>query len=388
MNRSNTRSRHRFRGLLIALAITIGGGLLVASPAAAIWTTPLTATGSVSAGVISVTSETTVLNSTISNENYQTTHLVTVTNTQTSTDFTGTSSVTLTVLPSTTPVSGLGAALNAAVWQVGTTAACTASADPAANAVSGAWAAGVTSAPVAMARQQVAYFCVRGYPIGSSASASGDQNRQNVASLLGAPSGTSSFTPTFRADITLGSFTAAGSSTPPAIVTSVIYPFTLVPNPNTYAQVRPQNGPATKLCFDIFGGVGAPVGTRVDTFTCHTIGTDVTLGNQAISMQRVAGSNSVQLRARMTSPANGYLAATGVNAGAGVVVVAPNSADPRQLWIPQLVSSTGGDLLQLVNAASGLCINAPATAGTLTISPCANVTSEQTYWYPVALPFP
>jgi hypothetical protein len=328
------------------------------------------------------------VNAVIANDSYQTTHLVAVTNTQASTDFPGTSNVTVTVLPSTTPVTGLGNVLNAKVWPVDSAAACTATADPAADAVSGAWAAGVTSAPVAIERQQVAYFCVRGYPNGSSSSIAGDQNRQNVASLLGAPSGTWAFTPTFRADLVLGSFTASGSSTPPAIVTTVIHPFTLVPNPNSYQQVKPQNGPATKLCFDVNGGVGAAVGTTVSTYPCHTIGTDVGLGNQAITMQQVAGTTAVQLRARMTVPTNGYLAAASANAAAGVVIASSNSTDLKQLWIPQLVSGTGGDLLQLVNAASGLCINAPATSGPLTMLPCANVTAEQTYWYPVALPFP
>lgn len=163
----------------------------------------------------------------------------------------------------------------------------------------------------------------------------------------------------------------------------------MLSNVTTYYQAKPQNilSPAV-LCLDLRGGVGVGAGAPIDTFTCHNIGTDVSLGNQAISMLPVSGVNAMQLRVRTTATNNGFLTASSTGIGAGVVVNASNTSNLQQLWIPQQVSSAGGSLLQLVNASSGLCLTAPATAGVVTLQTCASDVAMQTYWYSVALPFP
>ena len=373
----------------MAAAVSVAG-LVCAIPASAGWSARVTATGSVTVGQETVAVAPTVVSSVMTNDLYQTTYLVSVTNTQVSTTFDGTSDVTLTAFPATTPVTGLGTLLSAAVWQVASAAACTTTTDPAAGAVSGAWASSVTSAAVALAPRATALFCVRGYPTGgSSSSANSGQNRQTLASALGSTSGTTSFTPAFRADITLDDLQGQATAASDAITTSLIYPFTVLSNVTTYYQVKPQNflSPAA-LCLDLRGGVGVGSGSPIDTFTCHNIGTDVTLGNQAISMLPASGLNAVQLRVRTTASNNGFLTASGTGIGAGVVVNTSNTSNLQQLWIPQQVSSAGGSLLQLVNAASGLCLTAPATPGVVSLQTCASDAAMQTYWYPVALPFP
>lgn len=378
------------RWFLPVVAAVSVAGLVGAVPASAGWSARATATGSVTVGRESVTITPTAVGTVMTNDLYQTTYLVSVLNNQDSTTFAGTSDVTVTALPATTPATGLGALLNASIWPVTTAAACTTTSNPQPGAVSGAWANGVTSAAVALAPRATTLFCVRGYPTGgSSSSANTGQNRQNLASALGSTSGSVGFAPAFRADIALGDLRGQATATSTAITTSLIYPFTVLSNVNTYYQVKPQNilSPAA-LCLDLRGGVGAGAGAPIDTFTCHNIGTDVTLGNQAISMIPVSGTNAIQLRVRTTATNSGFLASSTTNAGSGVVIATSNAANPQQLWIPQQTSSVGGSLLQLVNASSGLCLTAPAAAGAVTMQPCTTSTAMRTYWYTVGLPFP
>ncbi len=381
---------HIARWILSVAAAASVAGLVSAIPASAGWSARVTATGSVTVGQETVRVTPTAVSTVMTNNLYQTTYLVSVTNTQTSTTFAGTSNVTLSALPASTPVTDLGAALTAVIWPVASAAACTTAANPTPGAVSGPWSGGVTSGAVALAPQASALFCVRGHPTGgSSSSANSGQNRQTLASALGSPSGSTSFAPAFRADITLGDLTGQATGTSDPITTSQIYPFTVLSDLTTYYQVKPQNilSPAA-LCLDLRGGVVVGIGAPVDTFTCHDIGTDVSLGNQAVSMLPVAGMNAVQLRVRTTASNNGFLGTNGIGAGGNVNNNASNTSSLQQLWIPQQVSSDGGPLLQLVNAASGLCVTAPAAAGTTTVQACTGTAAAQTYWYPVGLPFP
>lgn len=360
-------------------------------PASAGWSARVTATGIVTVGQETVSVAPTPISTVMTNDLFQTTYLVSVTNTQTSTTFAGPSNVTLTALPASGPATGLGALLSAMVWPVASAAACTTANNPAPGAVSGVWSDGVTSSVVALAPQATALFCVRGYPTGgTSQSANGSaQNRQNLASTLGSASGTMTFTPAFRADITLDDLAGRATATADPISTSLIYPYSPLSNLSTYYQVKPQNilSPAA-LCLDLRGGVGVGTGAPIDTFTCHNIGTDTSLGNQAISMLPVSGVSALQLRARTTAANNGYLTASSTSAGASVIVNASNTSNLQQLWIPQLVSSSGGSLLQLVNAATGFCLTAPSPAGSVGMQPCTSSGAVQTYWYPVGLPFP
>lgn len=348
----------------------------------------MTATGSVTVGQESVTVAPTAVSTVMTNDLYQTTYLVSVTNVQTSTTFAGTSDVTLTTLPASTPATGLGTLLTAVIWPVSSAASCTTAAVRQPGAAAGDWSSGVTSTAVALAPQATALFCVRGYPTGGTASsANSGQSRESLAAALGSASGTMTFTPAFRADITLGDLQGQATATSDAITTSLIYPFTLLSNLSTYYQVKPQNiTPA--VCLDLRGGVGGGTGAPIDTFTCHNIGTDVTLGNQAISMLPVSGLNAVQLRVRTTNTNNGFLTASNTNIGAGVAIGASNTANLQQLWIPQEVSNAGGSLLQLVNASSGLCLTAPNPPSVVSMQTCASDSAMQTYWYPVGLPFP
>ncbi len=287
---------HIARWILSVAAAASVAGLVSAIPASAGWSARVTATGSVTVGQETVRVTPTAVSTVMTNNLYQTTYLVSVTNTQTSTTFAGTSNVTLSALPASTPVTDLGAALTAVIWPVASAAACTTAANPTPGAVSGPWSGGVTSGAVALAPQASALFCVRGHPTGgSSSSANSGQNRQTLASALGSPSGSTSFAPAFRADITLGDLTGQATGTSDPITTSQIYPFTVLSDLTTYYQVKPQNilSPAA-LCLDLRGGVVVGIGAPVDTFTCHDIGTDVSLGNQAVSMLPVAGMNAVQ----------------------------------------------------------------------------------------------
>ncbi|MBO1740155.1 RICIN domain-containing protein [Leifsonia sp. TF02-11] len=369
------------RWILSATAALSAAGLVSAIPASAGWSARVTATGSVTVGQESVAVSPTAVSTVMTNSLYQTTYLVNVTNTQASTTFTGPSNVTLTALPAT----DLGTALAAAIWPVASAADCTNAGNPAPGAVSGEWSSGVTSAAVALAPQASALFCVRGYPTGgSSSSANSGQRRENVAAALGSTSGATSFTPSFRADIALANL--GGQATEPSdpITTSLIYPFYTLSNLNTYYQVKPQNilSPAA-LCIGV-SGVGVGTGSVIFTAACSNIGTNVNLGNQAIAMIPVSGMNAIQLRIRTTAANNGFIA----SAGSNVVITTSNPANTQQLWIPQLVSTTGGARLQLVNAGSGLCLTALTAGSNVTTRECASDGAMQTYWYPVALPFP
>jgi hypothetical protein len=381
---------HIARWILSAAAAASVAGLVSAIPASAGWSARATATGSVTVGQETVSVTPTAVSTVMTNDLYQTTYLVSVTNTQASTTFAGASNVTLTALPASTPATGLGTALTAVVWRVVTTGACTTAANPVPGAVSGPWSDGVTSAAVTLAPQATALFCVRSHPTGgTSSSANSGQNRQTVAAALGSPLGTTSFAPAFRADITVGNVHGQATSAADPITTSQIYPFTVLSDLTTYYQVEPQNilSPAA-LCLDLRGGVDVPVTAVIDTATCHDIGTDVSLGNQAISMLPVAGMNAVQLRVRTTTSIRGFVGTNGSAAGSALNNSFSNTSSLQQLWIPQLVSDDGGPLLQLVNSASGLCATAPAAAGAVTTQACTGTAATQTYWSPVGLPFP
>ncbi|WP_295127455.1 hypothetical protein [uncultured Leifsonia sp.] len=375
--------------LPVAAALSVAG-LVSAVPASAGWSARVTATGSVTVGRESVTITPTAVSTVMTNDLYQTTYLVNVTNNQASATFAGSSNVTLSAFSASTPATGLGALLSAVIWPVASAAACTTASNPVPGAVAGAWSDGVTSRAVAVAPGASALFCVRGMPTGGSSSATNSgQSRQNLAAALGSPSGTMSFTPSFRAEIALGNVTDQATADSDPITTSLIYPFRPLTNLTTYYQVKPQNilTPAA-LCLDLRGGVGATAGSGMGTYACHDIGTDVSLGNQAIAMLPINGASAVQLRVRTTASNNGYLTAGGTSPGGSVTVNGSFPTLAQQQWIPQEVSNAGGSRLQLVNAVSGLCLTAPASADLVTMQPCASDAAMQTYWYPVALPFP
>lgn len=373
--------------VLGVVALGVVGGLVAGPSATAGWTTSLSATGTVAAGTVSLTSTPANVARDVLNQTFQVTQRVTVTNTQASTTFTGPSTVTVTALPSASPAPALSALMNVTVWQVATTAACTAAVPPPAGSPSGLWSTGVTSTPVPLTRSQSAIFCVRGSAVGAPADpAAANQNRPAVASAIATSTGAQTFTPRYQATLSLGSFTrtVAGNST--AIRTVSIFPFQTV-SATGYFQVRPVN--ATTLCLDVNGGFSSAVGSRVDVFGCHTQTTDPAYGNQFIRMIPVAGTNAVALKARMSPATNGYFQASGTASGSGVTVQNANTASTLQQWMPQRTNGTTTPAqYQLVNASSGLCLTAPTSAGAITQTSCTAATSQRFTWTAVGVAFP
>lgn len=379
--------RRGFLAVLAVVAIGIIGGLTAGPAATAGWTASLTATGTVSAGTVTVSSARTNTSAGVRNQLFQTTQRVTVTNTQASTTFTGTSNATVTARPSVSPAPALSALMNVTIWQVATTAACTTTAAPPAGSPTGLWSTGVTSAAVALARTQVAIFCVRGSAVGAPTdSAATNQNRPAVASSLATATGALTFTPAYDARLTLGAFTATATGTSTAIATQFIFPYQTV-STTSYFQVRPQN--AASLCLDVNGGPTAPVGSSINVLGCQSLTTDHANGNQFIRMIPIAGSNAVSLKARMSPATNGYFQATNNTSGSAVTSQNANTTNPLQQWMPQRTNGTTTPAqYQLVNASSGLCLTAPTLSGATTTTTCTGATSQRFTWTAVGVPFP
>lgn len=382
-----TGRRRGFFAVLAVVAISIIGGLATGPAATAGWTTSLTATGSVSAGAVTVSLTPTNTSAGVRNQVFQTTQRVSVTNTQASTTFTGTSNVRITARPSASPAPALSTLMNVTIWPVATAAACATTSAPPAGSPTGLWSTGVTSAEVAVTRNQVAIFCVRGSAVGApNQPAAANQNRPAVASALATSTGASTFTPAYDATLTLGAFTAGATRTSTAIATQFIFPFQTV-SATSYFQVRPQN--ATTLCLDVNGGTTSPVGSRLDAFGCHTQTTDPAFGNQFIRMIAIPGSNAVSLKARMNPATNGYLQATSNASGSGVTVQNASTSNTLQQWMPQRTNGTATPAqYQLVNASSGLCLTAPASAGATTMTACTGATNQRFTWTAVGVAFP
>ncbi|MDN3496775.1 hypothetical protein QL996_12610 [Planococcus sp. APC 4015] len=377
-----------FFAVMGVIVLGIAGGLAAGPSAGATWTKTLTASGTVSAGAVAVTSARTNLLATVRNQSFQTTQYVTATNTQSSTTFTGTSNVTITARPSVvSPAPALSTVMDVTIWPVATSASCTAAATPPAGSPTGVWSTGVTSAPVALTRSQVAGFCVRGFPTGApNASSTVPQNRAAVASALATASGIQSFTPTYVATLTLGSFTATTSGNSTAIGTQYMFPVQTT-STTTYSQVRALN--STARCLSITGGLSAAVGSAVATATCQGATSSIANGYQFIRMVPIAGTTAVSLKARLNPATNGYFQATSDLTNSAVTVQNLDTANLLQQWIPQRTNGTTNPAqYQLVNASSGLCLTAPGSAGVTTLTTCGGTTSQRFTWTAVGVTFP
>lgn len=390
----NVQRRNRIAGVVLVSAIATIGLVASGSFASAVWTKPLTVTGSVAAGTIATSATVTALDGTITNDDYQTTHVIRVNNNQPATSsYTGTSALSVTVNAVT--ASGLGARMSVAVWPVASAAACTDSSEPAAGYQSAAWTTGLTTSSVAALPNASAYFCTRGYPTGSTPSptaSAAQQNRKVVAAGLGvsytvSASGSQSFTPTYTAKISRGNFTAqAAASGATTLNTSLIFSARAYSSGSYGNFGRPLS--PTGTCWNVAGGGDtSPPGHNLIAYgSCQPL---LTPRNERFHQAYVAGGNSaIQIRADSTIAANGYLQ---VNTdGTLVQTQTSNANELRQVWIMQF-ANVGADAagvqrehVQFVNAATGECIRAPASAGgSFDTALCGSGERFRTYWFAV-----
>lgn len=371
-------SRRR-AGLLIVSVVAITGTLFSAPGAIASWTRDLAGTGSAAAGTISTASTLTTRDARVSNEDYQTTHVVEVQNIPPAgSTYTGTSDAVLTI--DAMANTGLAALMSVTVWPVASAADCTVTAEPTGVAVSGAWTSTLASAPSPVAPNTSAYFCVRGYPtdstpLPSSPATAAAQNRSNVAAQLGSAS-TLSFTPTFSAQLARGNFTASATTTPTsALSTFRIFPFSqLVAGVPYVARPVLEDG-VTGLCFNIrAGGNTTPPGAGLITWSCS--GAAITPRNERFVEVPVPGTSSFQLRADSTNATFGFLESS--LDGSVVQSQVGDATNLRQRWIGQVL---GNGSRQLVNAETGFCLFAPSASNMdFTTQPCNNVRGEASDW--------
>jgi hypothetical protein len=362
-------------GILTVFAIAITGGLASGPSASAAWSMPLSLTGDVVAGAVATTATVTALDSTITNDEYQTTHLVRAVNAQSSaSSFAGTSDVNFTIDPAA-PV-GLGNVMSVAAWPVTAPADCTAASEPADGYQNATWADGLTTDAVGVSPNDAIYLCVRGYPTASSPSPSASasaQNRSVAAAQLGvsadvSPDGSQSFTPTYSATIRRGNFIAQAAATGAATIsTSRIFAFVDLVTGSPGLIGRPLAPAST--CFDISnGGDVSPPGSDLIAFALPACTNSVTVGrNQRFLRIAVPDASAVQIRADSVVDTNGFLEAS--PDGAVIEAQTGNVNELRQVWIPQR-GADGAD--QLVNAATGYCAQAPASgSGVFSTAPCA-----------------
>lgn len=364
-------------GMVLVSAIAVGGSLIGVPGAIAHWEKGLAAGGEVAAGSLSTSATVTGVKETITNDSYQTTHFARVLNEQqASSGFTGTSSVTLGVEPSTD--AGLGAVMSVAVWPVTAPGDCDSMSEPAPGYMSAAWSEGISSVPVETPPHGEALFCVRGYPTDSTPSPSApavQQNRAVVAARLGvaatvSSTGSKSFAPTFTARISLGNFNAqAPASGAATISTSRIFNF-FTSSQNLYLR----NVAPAASCWNIAnGGNTSPPGLDLIAFANPNCASGAApTRNEQFFQIRVPGKSAVQIRANSTNPEYGYLQAT--PDGTLIESQVGNVEELHQLWIPQSGPNSGGyPGRQFVNVATGLCAQAPAASGgTFSTAPCGS----------------
>lgn len=386
----NVQRRNRIAGAILVSAIATIGLVASGSFASAVWTKPLTLTGSVTAGTIATSAAVTTLDGTMTNDDYQTTYVIRVNNNQPATSsYTGSSALSLTVNPVAAP--GLGARMSVAVWPVASAAACTDSSEPVAGYQSAAWTTGLTTASVAALPGASAYFCTRGYPTGSTPSPTASpalQNRKVLAFWLGvsytvSATGSQSFTPTYTAKISRGNFTAqATASGATTLNTSLIFSSLSYADGNLGNYGTPVSPVGT--CWSVFGGAveSVPGLSLVASNTCKVGG--VTGRNERFRQVLVSGgNNAIQIRADSIIAANGYLEANAD--GTLVQTQLGNASELRQVWIMQLAhaDATGAkrQYVQFVNAETGKCIRAPAAAnGSFDTALCGSDDRFRTTW--------
>ena len=373
------------RAWLAACGLGVVLGLAGGPAASALWSTNVGATGQVSAGTLAVSATVTARDVTITNDRYQTTQVVQVTNDQpAASGFAGPSGLGVVIDP--VAASGLGSQMSVTVWPVAAAADCDDSSEPPSGSPSAPWTSGLASPLQPASPHASAFFCVRGYPTNSTPSPSApasDQNRAVVAPALGVAAdvsaeGSQSFDPTFTGTARLGSFSARAAAVgPTTIATSLIYASFRFTNGSPGNLGRPMSPSDT--CLNFSGGDSTiPSGSVLIAYTdaCATSST-VTANERFIQLAVPGGA--MQIRADSSVEANGYLEAD--PSGTRVLAQTGNVDELRQVWIGQATVSSPAER-QYVNAATGQCLEAPAASGgAFSLAPCGTDPRFMSRWF-------
>jgi hypothetical protein len=328
--------------LSLSLASLFVLSALASSPSAmAAWSARVTATGSVSAGSLSVAFAGALPTVTFINSALSSTASLSVSNT-TSSDGAPGAELELTLSgPADSP---LAAATNVVVWPVLSPAECTDLAAPGAGAFAGKWASPVTLTTDELAAGGTQTYCLR----------SSLESRQSAATSGGAQS----FEASATARLVLHAFSASVTSV--SHVTSAwIYPASTLSS--SWYSFMPSGQAA---CVDVTDGADAAPGSRIGTYSCLGAGS----ADQLFTFDPLADS-LVGIRSGVSN------LLVGVGPDGGPAVQTSDPSDPSQRWEPQLVSP---GTFQLVNDATGMCLTAPASFGPLSMAACDG-SSDQTF---------
>lgn len=317
---------------------------LSANQASGGWSASLTATGSVSAGSLSVGTGGPLPALTFTNSSLSSTASVTISNSTAAGATAPSADLAVTFTGSSGPLAGV---TNLVVWSAPDSSGCADTSTPGPDAVTGVWASGVTSTMSSVPAGSTRTICVR-----STVNA-----RQDAASS----SGSLSFAASVQARLTLHNFSAQSSSNS-TVGSSSIYPFSTLGN--FWYTFRPASD--LSRCLDVTGGINAAPGTLLGTWTCHT-SFDPGFANQWFTLAPASGS-LVGIR----SAVNANLYAT-ANGNGTVTMEVRNDLNPSQKWEPQLI---GSGVFQLVNDPTGLCLAAVVTPGPLALATCNGSTSQ------------
>ncbi|TQL47642.1 ricin-type beta-trefoil lectin protein [Homoserinimonas aerilata] len=334
---------------LVTLLAVTGAGV---GQTLALWNSQAVATSSASSATLVLTTENFTSSAfTFRNDSLSKRSSVTVSNT------TATSSTTaadLTIgLDSASGSAAIAAAVTVTMWRVALTADCATGA-PTGTIRTGSWASfpGFTETALLPAGAKVKY-CI--------------DSTVAERSTLATASGSQTIAPRITASIAVGSFavTTTASTTQQ---TSYIYPATSQPSSHTWFQIR---NAATTQCVDVNGGNNG-AGTNLIDFACKT-GTDTGTYNQDWSFSTASNDP------RYVTIAARYNDALIIGPrSTGLVELQERTANAEaQQWQLQLRSNAGGtNTYQIVNRASGLCLQAPATGIDLELRSCDGTTRQ------------
>ena len=338
MRRSRSPGRARSTLSLVIGSVVVLSAFNSPSAASAAWSARLTATGSVSAGSLSIALGNALPSATFTNDSLSSTSSVTISNT--------TASTTAPAADLAVALSGdsspLAIATNLVAWPVSNASECTDASTPGADAVIGNWANGVTLTFAAVSPGASQVVCLRSIV----------NARQDAASATGSQT----FTTGLHARLAVHLFTADAFSTS-AVGTAYIFPFSTLGN--FWYNFRPVSDP--NRCLDLTGGYTATPGAVLGTFPCHA-SLDPGFANQWFTLAPISGS-LVGIRSAGTF--NLYASASSTGA---VTMQLRNASDPRQSWEPQLISP---GVFQFVNDPTGLCLSGLVGAsGPTTVRAC------------------
>ncbi len=303
------------------------------SSAMAAWSARVTATGSVSAGSLSVAFAGTLPTVTLTNSSLSSTASVSVSNTTASASA---PPAELELTLSGPADSQLASATDVVVWPVQSPSECSDAAAPDAGAVVGDWAHPVTLTTDALPPGGAQTYCVR----------SSVGTRQAAASSSGAQS----FATRIEASLVLHAFTASAASV--SDVTSAwIFPFSTLSG--SWYNLRPTGLP---VCVDVTQGPAAAPGSPIGTYPCLGPGWI----DQQFAVDPIGGS-VVRIRSAISN------FSVGVGPDGAPAVQTNDPTDPSQRWEPQLVSP---GVFQFVNDFTGMCLTAPGSFQPLSVGAC------------------